>query len=101
MIGGLYEQDMIAIVLFGIIVNFLFSFLFGLYLSRNIGMEEMAMSKGERKQSLLIGLSMLFPFAKMVLTLYRVAVLQLYFLNHGLTHKDFWIYITHDESEPY
>jgi len=99
MIAGLYEEDMIAISLFGIIVNFLFSFLFGWYLTQNIGMEEMMISKGGKRQSWFVGLSMLVPFAKMFITLYRVVILQLYFLNYGRSHKEFWVYLTHDESE--
>lgn len=99
MLFGLYEQDIIAIVLLGILANFLFSFLFGWYLSQNIGVEEMMLSRGSRRQSALIGLSLVIPFAKMAITLYRVVILQLYFLNQGRTHKEFWIYMTHDESE--
>lgn len=101
MIGEVYEQDIVAFALFGIIVNFLFSFLFGWYLTRNIGLEEMVTSRGTKQQSWLAGVSLAIPFAKMVLTLYRAAILQLYFLNQGLSHKDFWIYMTSDESEQY
>lgn len=94
MIAGMFEQEFIAYILFGIILNFVFSLLFGLYLSQNIGMEEMMQSKGEREQSMLIRLSILIPFAKMLLTLYRVAILQFYFLNRGKSHKEFWVYLT-------
>jgi hypothetical protein len=99
MISGLYEDDVIAISLFGIIVNFLFSFLFGWYLTQNIGIEEMVTSKGDRKQSWFVGVSMLIPFAKMLVTLYRVLILQIYFLNHGRSYKEFWVYMTHEEGE--
>ena len=98
MIAGMYEQDLAAIVLFGIILNFLFSFLFGWYLSINIGAEEMMLSKGDKKQPSWMVLTLLIPFVKMGITLYRVTILQLYFLNQGRSHKDFWIYLTEENS---
>ncbi len=98
MIAGMYEQDLAAIVLFGIILNFLFSFLFGWYLSINIGVEEMMLSKGDKKQPSWMVLTLLIPFVKMGITLYRVTILQLYFLNQGRSHKDFWIYLTGENS---
>ncbi len=94
MIAGMNEQDFMAYIIFGIILNFVFSILFGIYLSKNIGMQDMLTSKGDKEQSLLVSLSLFIPFAKMIITLYRVAVLQIYFLNKGHTHKEFWIYIT-------
>ena len=97
MIAGMYEQDFVAYFIFGIILNFVFSMLFGIYLSKNIGMQEMIESKGEKQQSSLIALSLFVPYLKMLITLYRVAILQIYFLNQGKTHKEFWIYLTHDE----
>ncbi len=99
MILGMNEQDFMAYVIFGLILNFTFSILFGIYLSNNIGMQEMIESKGEKEQSTLIGLSLFIPFAKMFITLYRVAILQLYFLNKGLSHKEFWVYMTHEEDK--
>lgn len=96
---GMYEQDLAAIILFGIILNFLFSFLFGWYLSINIGMQEMMLSKGDKKQPSWMVLTLIFPFAKMGITLYRVTILQLYFLNQGRTHKDFWVYLTQENRE--
>jgi hypothetical protein len=98
MIAGIYEQDLIAYILFGIMLNFTFSILFGVYLSKNIGMQEMMSTKGDKKQSTIVSLSLLFPFAKMAITLYRVAILQIYFLNRGLSHKDFWVYLTNDQK---
>ena len=98
MIAGMYEQDFMAYVLFGIILNFLFSILFGVYLSNNIGIQEMIASKGEKEQSILVKLSLFIPFAKMLITLYRVAILQLFFLNKGHTYKEFWIYMTHERE---
>jgi len=98
MIAGMYEQDFMAIILFGIILNFLFSFLFGWYLSLNIGVQEMMLSKGDKQQPSWMVLTLLVPFVKMGITLYRVTILQLYFLNQGRSHKDFWIYLT-EESD--
>ncbi|MCF6309448.1 MAG: hypothetical protein L3J19_03075 [Sulfurimonas sp.] len=94
MIAGMYEQDFIAYMIFGLILNFIFSIFFGIYLSKNIGMQEMMESKGNKEQSLLISLSLFIPFAKMAITLYRVTILQLYFLDKGHSHKEFWIYMT-------
>lgn len=94
MIAGMHEQDFVAYIIFGLTLNFLFSILFGIYLSKNIGMREMLESKGDKEQSLLVSLSLFIPFAKMLITLYRVAILQIYFLNKGYTHKEFWIYMT-------
>jgi len=98
MIAGMYEQDFIAYLIFGLILNFVFSIMFGIYLSKNIGMQEMITSKGDKEQSLLVSISILVPFAKMFITLYRVTILQLYFLNKGYTHKQFWVYMTHRNS---
>ena len=94
MIAGMYEQDFIAYVIFGLMLNFIVSIMFGLYLSKNIGMKEMITSKGDKKQSLLISFSLVIPYAKMLVTLYRVAILQIFFLNKGYSHKEFWIYMT-------
>lgn len=94
MIAGMNEQDFMAYMIFGLLLNFLFSILFGLYLSKNIGMQEMIKSKGEKEQSLLVSLSLFIPYAKMAITLYRVVILQIYFLNRGYTHKEFWMYMT-------
>jgi len=99
MIAGMFEQDFIAYMIFGLILNFLFSILFGIYLSNNIGMQEMISSKGNKEQSLLVKISLFIPYAKMLITLYRVTILQLYFLNRGYSHKEFWIYMTHEHEE--
>jgi hypothetical protein len=96
MIAGINEQDFIAYIIFGLMMNFVFSIIFGIYLSRNIGMQEMIRNKGDKEQPLLVSLSLFIPYAKMLITLYRVAVLQIFFLNKGYTHKDFWIYMTTD-----
>ena len=94
MIAGMNEQDFVAYIIFGLILNFIFSILFGIYLSKNIGINEMITSKGEKNQPILIKLSLFIPYAKMLITLYRVTILQLYFLDKGHTHKEFWIYMT-------
>jgi len=99
MIAGMYEQDFIAYVIFGLILNFAFSIIFGIYLSNNIGMKEMIETKGTKEQPLLIRLSLFIPYAKMLITLYRVAILQLFFLNKGYSHKEFWIYMTNEQKE--
>ena len=99
MIAGMYEQTFIAYMIFGLILNFVFSIMFGVYLSKNIGMQEMIESKGNKKQPLFVQLSLLVPYAKMLVTLYRVAILQIFFLNKGYTHKEFWIYMTHEQKE--
>jgi len=99
MIAGMYEQDFIAYLIFGLTLNFIFSIAFGLYLSNNIGMHEMIESKGDKEQSFFVRLSLFIPYAKMLITLYRVAILQLYFLNKGYTHKEFWVYMTHERNQ--
>lgn len=98
MIAGINEQDFFAILLYGVILNFLFSFLFGWYLSINIGVQEMMLSKGDKKQPSWMVFTLLIPFLKMIITLYRVTILQLYFLNYGRSHKDFWIYLTKEQN---
>ncbi len=98
MIAGMNEQDFIAYIIFGLTLNFLFSILFGIYLSKNIGIQEMMESKGDKEQSLIVSLSLFIPFAKMFITLYRVTILQLYFLNKGYTHKEFWVYMTNAQG---
>jgi len=98
MIAGMNEQDFIAYIIFGLILNFIFSIFFGIYLSKNIGMQEMIHSKGDKEQSIFIKLSLFIPFAKMFVTLYRVSILQLYFLDKGHTHKEFWVYMTTSDT---
>lgn len=96
MFAGMYAEELAAYLLFGLILNFIFSMLFGLYLTRNIGMEEMLESKGEKEQPWWMLLFLIVPYAKMALTLYRVAILQIFFLNRGHTHKEYWVYLTTD-----
>jgi len=95
---GMNEQDFIAYMIFGLILNFLVSMMFGLYLTKNIGLQDMISSKGDKQQSILVSISIIIPFAKMLLTLYRVAILQFYFLNKGFTHKEFWVYMTNENK---
>jgi len=99
MIIGMNEQDFVAYIIFGLILNFVFSIMFGLHLSHNIGMQEMITSKGDKEQPLFVKLSLFVPFAKMFITLYRVAILQVYFLNKGYSYKEFWVHMTHEEKD--
>ncbi len=99
MIAGMYEQDLAAYMIFGLILNFTFSILFGLYLSKNIGIETMMQTKGDKEQSLFVKLSLILPYVKMLITLYRVAILQVYFLNQGHSHQEFWVYMTTKAEE--
>lgn len=92
------SQDIFAYAIFGLILNFLFSIAFGLYLSKNIGTEEMILSKGNKEQPWWLSLSLAIPYAKMAITLYRVAILQFYFLDRGYTHKEYWVYLTSDDQ---
>lgn len=91
------SQDVFAYAIFGLILNFVFSIALGLYLNKNIGTEEMILSKGNREQPWWLALSLAIPYAKMIITLYRVAILQFYFLDKGRTHKEFWVYLTSEE----
>jgi len=99
MIIGMFEQDFVAYMIFGLILNFIFSIMFGIYLSNNIGMQEMISSKGNKEQPLIVKISLFIPYAKMLITLYRVMILQLFFLNRGHTYKEFWVYMTHEEQD--
>ncbi len=99
MIIGMFEQDFIAYMIFGLILNFVFSIMFGIYLSNNIGMQEMISSKGNKEQPLIVKISLFIPYAKMLITLYRVMILQLFFLNRGHTYKEFWVYMTNEEQD--
>jgi len=92
-------NDVFSYAIFGLILNFIFSIAFGLYLSKNIGVEEMMLSKGNREQPWWLALSLAVPYAKMIITLYRVAILQLYFLDQGKSHKEFWIYLTTNDDQ--
>ncbi len=68
-------------------------------MSQNIGMEEMMQTKGSKEQKWWMPVSLLVPYVKMFITLYRVTILQIYFLNQGRSHKDYWLYLTSsDES---
>jgi hypothetical protein len=91
------SPELYSYAIFGVILNFIFSMAFGVYLSNNIGIEEMMLSKGQKEQQWWLSLSLAVPFAKMVITLYRVAILQFYFLDQGKSHKEFWIYLTSEE----
>jgi hypothetical protein len=91
------SPEFFSYAIFGVILNFIFSMAFGVYLSNNIGIEEMLLSKGEKEQQWWLSLSLVIPFAKMIITLYRVAILQFYFLDQGKSHKEFWVYLTTED----
>lgn len=91
------SPEFFSYAIFGVILNFIFSMAFGVYLSNNIGIEEMVLSKGGKEQPWWLSLSLAIPFAKMIITLYRVAILQFYFLDQGKSHKEFWVYLTTEE----
>lgn len=93
------SNDVFSYAIFGLILNFVFSIAFGVYLSKNIGVEEMMLSKGNREQPWWLAISLAVPYAKMVITLYRVAILQLYFLDQGKSHKEYWIYLTSNDEQ--
>ena len=99
MVVGMLEQDFMAYALFGLILNFTFSMLFGYYLSNIIGMQEMMESKGDKQQEWWMPLTLVIPYLKMLITLYRVIILQIYFINQGRTHKEFWIYMTSQDEK--
>lgn len=94
MLETMTDQEILSLIGFGIICNFLFSFLFGYYMSKNIGIEEMMQNMGSKKQPAWMSMMIFIPFAKMLITLYRVTILQFFFLNQGKSHKDYWIYLT-------
>jgi len=89
------EQDIFTIVLFGLMANFFFSIMFGMLINRNIGiMEVVKIVRGHKTpqpwyQVILI----VIPFAKAIFTLYRVYILQVYFLNQGKSYRDFLLYM--------
>lgn len=89
------DTELYTLIAFGIITNFIYSFLFGIYMSNNIGMDEMIRITGDKKQPMWMAYLVFIPFAKAFVTLYRTAVLQFLFLNRGLSHKDYWHYLTH------
>ncbi|MCX6074273.1 MAG: hypothetical protein NTY39_08145 [Campylobacterales bacterium] len=91
------SPEFFSYAIFGVILNFIFSMAFGVYLTNNIGMEEMILSKGAKEQPWWLSFALVIPFAKMIITLYRVAILQLYFLDQGKSHKEFWVYLTTEE----
>ncbi|HEX5623343.1 MAG TPA: hypothetical protein VFX57_02765 [Sulfuricurvum sp.] len=93
------SSEFYSYAIFGVILNFIFSMALGVYLSNNIGVEDMVRSKGDKEQPWWMFLTLIIPFAKMTITLYRVAILQFYFLNQGKSHKEFWIYLTSKEYQ--
>jgi hypothetical protein len=90
MLFGLPEDQVIAYFMFGIIFNFVISALFGSYILKNVGMHKMMELSQNYRQPAWVGLMIFIPFAKVALVLYRAYILQIYFLNRGLTHLDFF-----------
>lgn len=95
----IFSPEFYPYAIFGVILNFVFSMAFGAYLSNNIGIEEMMMTKGDAEQPWWMFAALIIPFAKMAITLYRVAILQFYFLNQGKSHKEYWIYLTSKDHD--
>lgn len=95
MFNAMTDHEILSLIGYGIISNFIFSFIFGYYMSKNIGIETMLETANTYKQPAWMGAMLFVPFAKMIITLYRVIVLQLFFLNRGRSHHDFWDYLTH------
>ena len=93
MIFGFPEELVISYVIFGVIMNFLISLLFGLYITKNIGIVKMMQIGGEYRQPWWLGFAIFIPFLKMGITLYRIYVLQIYFLNQGRSHQEFFEYL--------
>jgi uncharacterized membrane protein len=89
------EQDIFSIVLFGLMANFFFSIMLGVLINRNVGiMEVVKIVRGKKKvQPFYQIVLIIVPFAKAVHTLYRVYILQVYFLNQGKSYKDFLLYM--------
>jgi succinate dehydrogenase hydrophobic anchor subunit len=93
MIFGFSESDFFSLVLYGLLVNFIFSILFGLLLNNNIPIPKMIKLAQSYKQPWWMPLTLIIPFAKMVLILYRVYILQVYFINQGKSYDDFVVYM--------
>lgn len=98
MIFGLEEADFFTFLLFGLIANFLFSIMFGLLINSNVGVQDLMKLVQKYKQPWWMPFTIIVPFAKMVLTLYRVYILQVYFLNRGKSYYDFLVYTFEKES---
>lgn len=94
----LLEQDIFTLALFGLITNFFFSVMFGLLINRNVGIVEVMRIVKDKKQPWYHTFALVIPFAKAVMVLYRVYILQVYFLNRGKSYRDFLIYILQDRD---
>jgi hypothetical protein len=97
MFDAMTDHEILSFVGYGIISNFIFSFIFGYYMSKNIGIETMLETANSHKQPIWMSMMLFIPFAKMAITLYRVVILQLFFLNQGKSHYDYWNYLTHSK----
>jgi hypothetical protein len=92
----LFEADIFTIFLFGITANFLFSMLFAFFINTNIPfMELIELAKRERnsKKPIFSIIILFMPFVKATVILYRVYILQIYFLNRGKSYRDFAEYL--------
>ncbi len=89
----LSEQDIFSLALFGLITNFFFSIMFGILINKNVGIMEVMKIARHKKQPWYYTVTLIIPFLKAVVVLYRVYILQVYFLNRGKSYKDFLLYI--------
>jgi ABC-type uncharacterized transport system permease subunit len=94
------EQDIFAVILFGLMTNFIFSMLFAMLLHKNINPQEMIAimdTKELKKTAWYKRVVIIIPFAKTVMVLYRVYILQVYFLNQGKSYKDYMKYLVSNQ----
>jgi hypothetical protein len=95
LIFGLNEADFFAVIVFGIVANFAFSLYFGFLLQQNIKFGDIVNLMRSRKtpQPWYFTILIIIPFGKVFLVLWRVYVLQIYFLNRGRSYHDFMKYM--------
>ncbi len=67
--------------------------MFGVLIHKNVGFIEVVKIVRGKRQPWYVGVLLVIPFAKAVLTLWRVYVLQVYFLNKGKSYRDFLLYM--------
>jgi len=94
------EQDIFTVILFGLMTNFIFSMLFAMLLHKNINPREMITimdTKEIKKTTWYKKVVIIIPFAKTVMVLYRVYILQVYFLNQGKSYKDYMKYLVSNQ----
>jgi hypothetical protein len=94
MLFGFNQADVFAIIVFGLFTNFAFTLYFSFLIEKNVSFHTIIAMLKERKQKpWYIVVLIIIPFGKALLTLWRVYVLQIYFLNRGKTYTDFFKYI--------